>query len=746
MRPLIEELRSRLHFRIILPFLLLTLIVAIVGAFIVFRVVAESLQERFNIQLASVTSTANEAIVNQESANLQFLREVVFAQANPAAGAPSVPDATANRDAPGLQRAVEPFFSLGQSRVGVRLDRLIAFDNTGQVLVDLERDLLLVDGIRRNPARNLSDLDLVAQVISSSIDDRGDKFARLVRLDGALYLLTAAPVRNDTAVVGGMIAGIKIENMLEAVRIRAQATAITLYDTNGVLLASTVAGLQGDLPADVYQQFIDNPNPFEQALYYRYPENPDALQAALVPLNIRGVSVGIVAPALSRTSIDTTWANARWPLIITALFLMALIFATGLFVANWITKPISELAATAQAITAGDFARRSTITRSDEIGQMADSFNRMTEHLLELYRQVSAESGQRAAILASISDGIVVMDDSGAITLINRATRQMLKLDTHAAMPAYLSDMPLVEMTDGVPGFGDERAANLFSLGDSVVKISTAPITTSDQQHLGYVGVLQDMTREVAVDRAKNNFIGTISHELRTPLTVIRGNADLLLRGLAGPLSDDQKEFVESVRHQATHMTSLLLNVITIAGLDSGSLITQLGPVDLKRPIEEAIWPVRAAIRNKGLNLTVEIPSDLPQVLADFDHVRMVTQQLLDNAQRYTSKGGIIVRAIPREQHVIIEVEDTGRGIAPSQQASVFERFSRGDGTSEGINSAERGIGLGLAIAKQLVERQGGSIWLRSTVGEGSVFSFTLRYLNDTPSPEQSNSKLASAA
>jgi signal transduction histidine kinase len=133
-------------------------------------------------------------------------------------------------------------------------------------------------------------------------------------------------------------------------------------------------------------------------------------------------------------------------------------------------------------------------------------------------------------------------------------------------------------------------------------------------------------------------------------------------------------------------------------------------------------------------------------VLADFDQLRMIMHQLIDNARRYTSEGGITVRAVNCGDHARVDVQDTGRGIAPDMQGQIFERFIRGDGISEGINSSERGIGLGLAICKQLVERQGGTIWVESAPGQGSTFHFTLRYTNDTPSPEKPKAPLAAAA
>jgi signal transduction histidine kinase len=748
---LLQELRSRLQYKIILPFLLLTLLVALAGSAIVFSLVAGSLQERFNNQLATVTRAASDSMVTQEQANLQFLREVAFVGPNTSTGAPGVAEALANNNVAGLREVLALYYEAGIRRSSVRLDRLIAFDRSGRSVVDYERPLNGGDQFIDNPGIDLNAAPFTNKILTATSDDRGDKYGGLIRFadTGDLFFATIAPVRQGDQVVGGLIVAMRVDSLLSTTIGRSQAGAITLYDSQGKLLASTLGDetLVPDMSGELYQRFVDNPDPFTQAVYNVEQVAGREFQFAYVPLNIRGVSVGILAPALSRDYVVGTWSNARSPIIALILVLMLLIIVLGVFIARQITRPLEELVATARAVTNGDLERRAHVFGNDEIGLLSKSFNTMTEYLLQLYGQVHAESSQRAAIVESITDGIIVCDEKGVIQLVNRATRALLELEEHEPHPQRLSDIPLKELTEGVMGFGSQRASDLYTLDEKIVRVSIAPVVTEDRTRLGYVCVLQDMTAEVAVDRAKTNFIGTISHELRTPLTVIRGNSDLLMRGLAGPLDEDQKVFVESIRQHATNMTSLITNVITIAGLDSGSLPTNLELIDLQRPIEEAAWPQRSMIKGKNLTLTIEVAGDIPPVLADFDQVRMIMHQLIDNARRYTAEGTITVRACDKGDYALIEVEDTGRGIAVDQQAHVFDRFTRGDGTSEGINSSERGIGLGLAIVKQLVERQGGTIWLKSEPGQGSTFSFTLRYANDpTTLPENTKPSLAAAA
>jgi signal transduction histidine kinase len=235
--------------------------------------------------------------------------------------------------------------------------------------------------------------------------------------------------------------------------------------------------------------------------------------------------------------------------------------------------------------------------------------------------------------------------------------------------------------------------------------------------------------------------MATISHELRTPLTVMNGSSDLLLRELTGPLTDEQRSLVGSIYKHAVSMTSLLNNVITLAGLDSGTLAVDIELVELNPMLNDLLWSHRKPIATKGLRLVVDVPDDLPEIIADPQQLRIVLNQLIDNARRYTDAGTLTIRACYEADRVKIVIADTGRGIDPELAEHLFTRFTRG---SEGINSAERGIGLGLAIAKELIERQGGAIWLDETSDQGSSFVITLPSANADQHYNQVN--LASAA
>lgn len=752
MRLLWQELRSRLRYKIILPFLLLTLCVALTGSAIAFSLVAGSWQERFDNQLAAVTRTVNDNLVSQERANLQFLREVVFAPPNERTGAPGVPEAVAAGDRAELQAALDPYFRAGLQRTSVRLDRLIAFDRDGRTIVDLERSPDSGQPYSVRPTLDFGQTWFVPQVLAATADDLGDKFAGILLLPDtqSYYFCTIAPVYQGETVVGGMIVAMQVDTLLNKLIERSQAAMLTVYDSEGVALVSTNRPVEGvaalNVEASVLERIKTSNDPLAQAIFSVDTIDERTFQFAFTPLRIRSATLGLLSVALSRDYIVGAWADARAPLTALTALLMLMIIGLGIYIARLITAPLEELVITARAVTSGKLDRRSTVKAGDEIGVLATSFNSMTEHLLLLYNTVRAESSQRAAIVESIVDGIVVCDEQGEVTLINRAMRRFLDLSDDAPPPSRLSDIPLVQLTEGVPGFDSRRSEDFYTLGNYIMRVSIVPVIANDGVRLGYVCMLQDMTAEVAVDRAKTNFIATISHELRTPLTVLRGNAELLLRGLAGPLEDEQRTLIDTMRQYTSNMTGLINNVIVIAGLDSGSLATDLEPLDLQHTIEEALWPLRNPIKTKGLNLTIAIGEDMPQVLADMDQLRTIVHHLVDNARRYTAEGGITISATREPEFVRIDVIDTGRGIPADLHEQVFQRFVRGDGVSEGINSSERGIGLGLAIVKQLVERQGGRIWLISAPGQGSTFSFTLRYANATGNPEKQDTPFAAAA
>ncbi|NNJ09350.1 HAMP domain-containing protein [Chloroflexales bacterium ZM16-3] len=345
-----------------------------------------------------------------------------------------------------------------------------------------------------------------------------------------------------------------------------------------------------------------------------------------------------------------------------------------------------------------------------------------------LYAQVQQDAKQRQAILTSISDGVVVCDDQGQIVLLNRAAEQILDIYDWQQARLRFADLPLEQVSQRREVFGQGNDEQ-FQLGDRFITLSRAPVVAEDSQALGEVIILHDVTEAVAIDKAKTDFIATISHELRTPLTVIRGFTELLLRGRGDEeLTADQSDLLGQVRARAVDMTNMVNNAILIADIESGQLRTELQPQDVEMVLSMAIAPIRQGFEAKGLELNLDLPPDLPPVLADREQLKRIFSQLLDNAMRYTDTGAVTVRASLNDQgNIQVDVIDTGRGITPEMLPMLFKRFQR----VEGNNSAQRGGGLGLAITRQLIDRHSGKVNVVSTPGQGSTFTVTLLQANE---------------
>jgi signal transduction histidine kinase len=728
---LLHLLRSRIQYKIILPFLLLTLLVALTGSAFALVFITGNAQERLNNQLAQVARDAGDTIVQLERANLAFLRELAFAPANPVTNAPAIATALAANDESGLAQALDPYLRVSNER-GVKIDRLLVFANDGHTLFDWERasDPTKQGEATLHPRRDLSQLWFVTAILEGTQDPQGDKFAGLLELDQqSHYLFTVAPVQEGDQIVGGIVAAIRLDSLVRELAASSQAAIVTIHEpAKGQAFASTANLLSGNESLQVRAPLVPlvrqlQNERLEQGIFDTVSVNERAYQFAYAPLWVREQVIGLISVALASDYVIAPWQDARTPLVILTLALMLTIIGLGLFIARQITRPLRELVHTAEAVTAGDFESRSQVLARDEVGTLAGAFNTMTTYLLSLFRTVRSEANRRAAIFESIADGLAVVKNNGDLVMANSALRRLLNLSDIEPLPTRFDQIPLTRLDKAALNFGSHSPVDLFQLGAKIVRVTRSAVRSDDNQPDGYVYVLQDMTSEVAVDRAKTNFIATISHELRTPMTVISGNSDLMLSGLIGDLSEQHKPLVQSIRRYAGTTTNLINNMITAAGLDAGSIDFEIEPLDLHELLSEQFSIAQRQASNKNLAFQNELPPTLPPVSADETHLGMVLLQILDNACRYSEQGAIRISASVQADRVQVDIADSGPGIIPELHDQIFERFTRGP---DGIISTERGIGLGLALARELIERQGGRLWLQASSQHGSIFSFTI--------------------
>ncbi len=364
-----------------------------------------------------------------------------------------------------------------------------------------------------------------------------------------------------------------------------------------------------------------------------------------------------------------------------------------------------------------------------------------SEHLGNMLRDQQIEASRSRAILEAVADGVVVTDDGGRITLFNRSAERVL------ALPANQTTGQTLDQFSGIFGrsgsawmrtihnwsldpksYQGETFADEFDLDNGqIIAVHLAPVFFK-AQFLGTVSIFRDITHEVQVDRMKSEFVANVSHELRTPMTSIKGYVEIMLMGASGELNRQQRHFLEIVRGNTERLGVLVNDLLDISRIESGGVKLKLGPLPLGEMAKEVIQEAERRCRDekRSLRFSLDAPKNLPRVTGDEERIRQVMTSLMNNSFNYTPDGGeVTMRLSSQDGEVRVDVLDTGIGVTLEEQERVFERFYRGE---DALIMATAGTGLGLAVAKTLVEMHRGRIWLTSSGirGEGSTFSFTL--------------------
>ncbi len=274
------------------------------------------------------------------------------------------------------------------------------------------------------------------------------------------------------------------------------------------------------------------------------------------------------------------------------------------------------------------------------------------------------------------------------------------------------------------PLHSDEYRELEFDEPARVVKARVSPVIDAEGDYIGRVLAMHDITHEREIDQMKNEFVSTVSHELRTPLTSIKGYVDLILDGDAGEINEIQEEFLGIVKENSDRLVDMINDMLDISRIESGRIRLKIEPVNMADSIEGAVDSFRAVLSQTGRRVKTRIPDNLPLVAVDRDRVGQVLINFISNALKYSPEGGdVTVSAKHTNGFVQISVADKGMGISREDQKKLFTKFYRVDSA---MTREIGGTGLGLSIAKSIIELLGGKVFVRSKLGEGSTFSFTV--------------------
>ncbi|MSY59011.1 MAG: HAMP domain-containing protein [Actinobacteria bacterium] len=421
---------------------------------------------------------------------------------------------------------------------------------------------------------------------------------------------------------------------------------------------------------------------------------------------------------------------------------LLLIGVFGFYVAWRVVGPIRRVAGATQRLAAGDLTERVLEGGRDEIGELGRNFNRMAESIETAQHELAGQNKDLArlttvlrGVLDSTVDGIALTDLEGNIQIVNRPLQRFvdelgLEQDGNVVSQLLSAREKLrdpenfQELMERLREHPDEPSADEFEFVDPyrVFVEFTAPVLTDEGELLGRIWTLREVTQERELDRLKDEFVATVSRELRTPLTSMMGFLEMLREGEAGSLTPEQSRFLGIVYRSSERLQRLVGDLLFVARLDASGLQLHLEDgVRLDEVVTDSIESSSALARSKDIELTFDCAeANGVAVRGDKERLAQVTANLLSNALKFTPSGGkVAARVFVDGEDGVLEIEDTGIGIPEAEQERLFSRFFR---SSTATNQAIPGTGLGLAIARAIAEAHGGSITVKSRVGEGTCF------------------------
>jgi len=362
---------------------------------------------------------------------------------------------------------------------------------------------------------------------------------------------------------------------------------------------------------------------------------------------------------------------------------------------------------------------------ADEAGRLGSAINSMSRGMQNRLMALEHERDQRDLVLSHVYDGVALLDGSGRVVHANQSFAGILGLPLAPERGVPLRDAVRLPDLDGLleaaarSGVTEERELRFWAPGEKVVRVTATPLEAGDEHVL--VLVLHDLSEAELVDRVRRDFVANVSHELKTPLTSLRGYAETLLDGGLNDV-EHREGFVRVIRDQAERLQALVEDLLSLAELERPDARLRLEGFDLRGVVERQVALLRGRAEQAGIGLAL-VSGGPVRVVADRSRIEQVVANLLDNAVKYTERGGVTITLGTGEAHAWCEVADTGAGIPADDLSRVFERFYRVD---KARAREKGGTGLGLSIVKHILALHEGNVSVQSEPGAGSTFRFEL--------------------
>ncbi|MBU0546591.1 MAG: ATP-binding protein [Patescibacteria group bacterium] len=353
----------------------------------------------------------------------------------------------------------------------------------------------------------------------------------------------------------------------------------------------------------------------------------------------------------------------------------------------------------------------------------------MLEDIDEARKIVEEEKEKTEAIITNFTDGLLFFDKKGKLSLINLQASSFFKVKSEEVIGKSILELtkipnllPLVELLGkeikGIFRKEIEIRENL------VLEVNTIP-TMKAEEKIGNLVILHDITRERIIERIKTEFVSLAAHQLRTPLSAIKWTMKMLLEGDLGPITDEQREFINKTYQSNERMIELINDLLDVARIEEGKYLYKPVFTNIEPIVKFVINSFKQEIEDRKIKLEFKKSFGvLPKAKVDIEKIRLVIQNLLENAVKYTKPGGDVTVSLKQiKDKIEFSIKDTGVGISQDQQKRIFTKFFR---AANVVRMETDGSGLGLFIAKNIVEAHGGRIWFESEEEKGTTFYFNL--------------------
>ncbi len=421
--------------------------------------------------------------------------------------------------------------------------------------------------------------------------------------------------------------------------------------------------------------------------------------------------------------------------VISLIILVIAVIKMPAMVAN----PISEFTRKVGAIAERKYSERIENLPRGELGKLAVSFNIMAEKLEEYDKsnleKILAEKKRTEAIVKNMIDGIIVLDENNRVILVNNIGVELLGTGENELLGRDI--MELSEKNNLINNITREFSTEekdrsklkylriVFREKEEFFLKEIVRVHDDSKNLLGSIIILKNVTGFKELDELKSGFVATVSHEIRTPLSAMNMSLRLLQDERIGGLNDEQLRITNSMKEEVKRLLKLVGELLDLSKIESGGDILKFQNVRAEELIDAAVTPLLMQFEQKNITVDTMIEPNLPGLMLDANKIAWVLINLLNNAVRYSKESSKIdIKVFKDPGRVIFSVKDYGAGIEPQYVSRIFDKFVQV--SSKNLESKNRGVGLGLAISKEFVNAHGGDIWVKSELGKGSEFFFSI--------------------